>query len=292
MPTPPLTPTPIPCANAGGTIISIEAAIAGRLITGRRDPRGSSRRARRASRAEPTIDDGRIDRAEVGFVADVAAAVLERRVVRRGSRFGAVPYRPPRTRRPSAIMTPPRRDRCPGCRSRRCGGRIRRTAGRACRSAGPGCAGRCRTPSSAVVERAHQRRRRRRWRRWSLARVRVEAAGLHPEHARADPVRPSRRRRSAAPGQARCSDRPPSAGRSPPAPRDRAWRTPPARCAFTNARCGWSTGRCDAMRVGAVARVLRVRASVRAGERIAARARNGGHADRARHAACAACRAW
>ena len=65
--------------------------------------------------------------------------------------------------------------------------------------AAPGSAGRCRTPVSAVVQRRHQVRVRPVGRVRVLPRVRVEAAGLHPEHLRADALAPSRRRRSAAP---------------------------------------------------------------------------------------------
>ena len=61
----------------------------------------------------------RVDRAEVGLVVHVVAAVLERRIVRRDAQVRARCRRCRRARcRPSPSSRWPRRDRCPGCRSR------------------------------------------------------------------------------------------------------------------------------------------------------------------------------
>ena len=60
------------------------------------------------------------------------------------------------------------------------------------------------------------------------------------------------------------------------------------RVPFTNARCGRSTGTCDAIRSAAVRSSRGLGAGVRARERVRRRIRNRRHATCARHAACAA----
>ena len=97
--------------------------------------------------AEPVVDDPRIHRSEIGFVAHVVAAVLERRI-RRDPATARAPCRTcrraPGRRTPSSRS--PRRDRCRRCRSPECGGRTRRTAAPACRSAVPDCSDPDKTP--------------------------------------------------------------------------------------------------------------------------------------------------